>query len=171
MEPHRSLQQGSAHPWHSILLAPSSNPFTGVFQSLRHGHFFNAYYSLMAVLCEPLIVCLANIPFNPGEAFLAYTVATWLSTGILGLMLIGIFWRLSRLKIAQTIQRPDTIAGMMFQICGSHMLGDFTGMAQLTKRARDDAVRSWGKRYTMGRFVGTDGIQRLGVDEDVFSEK
>lgn len=170
MEPYRNLQRGSAHPRHSILLAPHSNPFTGIFYSLRHGHFFNAFYSFVAILCEPLIVCLANIPFRPGTAFLAYTIATWLSTVVLVLMIVGIIWRLFRTSaaVANAIKRPDTIAGMMFQICGSHMLGDFAGMAHLSKRTRDDTIRSWGKRYNMGTFVGTDGMQRVGVDEDIF---
>lgn len=167
MEPYRDLQQGLAHPRDSILLAPHSNPFTGVFYSLRHGQFFSAFYSLVAILCDVLTVCLANIPFKPDSVFVVYTTATWLSTGIMGLILVGIVWRAFRRSAAKGIRRPDTIAGMMFQISGSHMLDDFAGMALLTKRTRDNTIRSWGKRYTMGNLIGTDGVQRMRIDEDM----
>lgn len=129
---------------------------------------FNAYISLVAILCEPLTICLANIPFKPGTAFIAYTVATWLSTVILALMLIGIVWKLSRKGVADSIHRPDTIAGVLVRLCGSHMLYEFSGMAQLTKSARNRAVGTWGKRYSMGRLIGVDGLERIGVDEDIF---
>ena len=66
------------------------------------------------------------------------------------------------------IRRPDTIVDVLLYLCGSHMLGDFRGMAQLDRRTRDDIVRDWDKRYSMGRLVGVDGVEREGVDESVF---
>ena len=41
-------------------------------------------------------------------------------------------------------------------------------MGQLDKRTRDNIVRDWDKRYSMGRLVGVDGVEREGVDENVF---
>ena len=168
MEPYRQLLHGSAKPRDSILLAPYSNPFTGFFHSISHGHYFNSYISLVAVLCEPLIVALANIPFKPGTAYKAYQVATWISVLILVMMLVGIIWFLCRKKTPGMIRRPDTIVDVLLYICGSHMLGDFRGMAQLDRRTRDGIVRDWDKRYAMGRLVGVDGVEREGVDESVF---
>ena len=93
-EPYRQLLRGNAPASKSILLAPLSNPFTGLFHSLRNGHYFNAYFSLVAILCQPLIVALANIPYSPGLAYTAYQVCTYITVVILNLMLIGITWLL-----------------------------------------------------------------------------
>ena len=125
----------------------------------------------MAILCELLIICLANIPFKPGTVFLAFTLSTWLSVAILALMLIGIVWRLLRGRVADTVRRPDTMAGMLVRLCGSHMLPAFAGMAHLSNNDRASAVKSWGKRYAMGTLIGVDGAERLAVDEDVYFSK
>lgn len=168
MEPYRQLLHGDAKASDSILLAPCSNPFTGFFHSISHAHFFNAYTSLVAILSEPLIVALANIPFKPGTAYKAYLVSTYISVAVLAMMLIGIIWFLSRKKTPGMVRRPDTIAAVVLSICGSHMLGDFRGMAQMDKRTRDGVVREWEKRYAIGRLVGEDAVEREGVDEDMF---
>jgi hypothetical protein len=168
MEPYRQLLHGDAKATDSILLAPCSNPFTGFFHSISHAHFFNAYTSLVAILCEPLIVALANIPFKPGTAYKAYLVSTYISVAVLAMMLIGIIWFLSRKKTPGMVRRPDTIAAVLLSICGSHVLGDFRGTAQMDERTRDGVVREWEKRYAMGRLVGEDEVEREGVDEDMF---
>ena len=134
------------------LLSPRSNPFTGFFHSLRHAHFFNAYISVVAILCEPLIFCLANVPFKPGHSFIGYTVATWLAVAILLMMLFGVAWKLCRKDAngADAARRPDTIAGVLVQICGSHMLGDFAGMAELDEKRRNRTVMGMGKKVCYG---------------------
>lgn len=168
MEPYRQLLHGDAKAVDSILLAPRSNPFTGFFHSLRHGHFFNSYISLVAILCEPLIVALANIPFKPGSNFLAYKVATSITVAVLFLMLIGIVWMLCRRRTPGMMRRPDTIASVLLALCGSHILGDFSGMAMMDGKTRDRTVNDWDKRYAMGRLIGVDGVEREGVDESMF---
>lgn len=168
MEPYRQLLHGNAKASDSILLAPCSNPFTGVFHSLAHGHFFNSYISFIAILCEPLIVALANIPFKPGTAFKAYMVCTWMTAVILFMMLIGMIWLLSRRTTPGVMGRPDSIACVMLSLCGSHMLGDFAGMATMDKHQRDQMVIDRDRRYAMGCLVGVDGVEREGVDESLF---
>ena len=66
------------------------------------------------------------------------------------------------------IRRPDTIAAVLLSLCGSHVLGEFRGMAQMDKRTRDGIVKEWEKRYAIGRSVSIDGVEREGVDEDMF---
>ncbi|KAL8792874.1 MAG: hypothetical protein Q9195_004516 [Heterodermia aff. obscurata] len=169
MEPYRQLLHGSAPASDSILLAPHSNPFTGLFYSLRNGHYFNAYISFVAVLCEPLIVALANIPFKPALAFIAYRICTYISIGILSLMLIGIAWMLCRKRTpGLSTDRPKNLAEVMVALCGSHMLEDFTGMSTFEKKERDGIIKGWGKGYSMGSLVGVDGVEREGIDEDLF---
>lgn len=169
MEPYRQLLRGNAPASDSILLSPHSNPFTGFFYSLRNGHFFNAYISFVAILCEPLIVAFSNIPFKAGLAFIAYRVCTYITIGILSLMLIGIMWMLCRKGTPGfAANKPDTLAGLMVALCGSHMLEGFAGMSELEREDRDDIVKGWGKGYSMGTLVGVDGVERDGIDEGIF---
>ena len=169
MEPYRQLLHGGAPAADSILLAPHSNPYTGLFYSLRNCHYFNAYISLVAVLCEPLIVALSNIPFKPTLAFMAYKTCTYISIGILNLMLIGIIWMLCRKRTpGLSTNRPKNLAEVLVALCGSHMLEDFAGMSTLERKERDSIIKGWGKGYSMGNLIGTDGVEREGIDEDMF---
>ena len=169
MEPYRQLLHGNAPAADSILLAPHSNPYTGLFYSLRNRHYFNAYISFVAVLCEPLIVALANIPFKPALAFIAYKACTYISIGVLSLMLIGLVWMLCRKGTTRlSTNRPKNLAEVMVTLCGSHMLEDFAGMSTLERKERDSIIKGWRKGYSMGNLIGIDGIEREGIDEDMF---
>ena len=169
MEPYRQLMRGNASASNSILLSPHSNPFTGMFYSLKNTHFLNAYVSFVAVLCEPLIVALANIPYQPGLAYDAFRVCTHLTIAILSMMIVGSLLVLCRKKTPKSaLGRPDTLAGTMLALCGSHMLGNFKGMAQMRKGERDAIVKGWRKKYAMGSLIGVDGVEREGIDEQIF---
>lgn len=164
IEPYRQLLHSNAQASDSILLSPHSNPFTGLFHSLKNSHYFNAYISFVAILCEPLIVALANIPFKPGLAFVAYRACTFVTIAVLSMMLIGLVWMLCRKK-TPAFRTPETLADMMIALCGSRMLADFKGLSDLDTRERDAVVGGWGKRYAMGTLVGVDGVERDGIDE------
>lgn len=169
MEPYRQLLAGEVKASDSILLAPHTNPFTGIFYSIRNGHFFNAYVSLVAILCEPLIVALSNIPFKAGLAYIAYRVSTYISIGILSMMLLGILWMLGvRKRTPDLVRKPDTVASILLFICGSTMLDDFKCMSRMDRKDRDAMVERWNKRYSMGSVIGVDTVERDGIDESVF---
>ena len=86
MEPYRQLLHGEAKAVDSILLVPHSNSFTDLFHLLAYKHFFNAYISFVAILCEPLIASLVDITFKPGEVWNAHSVANWMVVAILSMM-------------------------------------------------------------------------------------
>ncbi|KAL8895479.1 MAG: hypothetical protein Q9207_008159 [Kuettlingeria erythrocarpa] len=159
----------------SILASPPSNPFTGVVYSLRRMTWLPGWLSVVAVLTEPLIVALANIPFKPGTAYMAYRVSTYVTIGVLSLMLLGLFGVLGRQKVNGELMRRGTEAArertvgrVMGLVCGSCMLGEFRGLAELDEKSRDEVVQGWGRGYRMGQLVGVDGVERWGVDEDIF---
>ena len=168
MEPFRRLLTGAVKASDSILLAPHSNPFSGFIYSLHKRHFFNAYVSFVAILCLPLIVALASIPFKAGLTFVAYRTSTYITICVLSLMLIGIVWLLCRGKTPDMVRRPDTIASVLLFICGSSMREDFKGMSLMRRAERDETVTGWEKTYAMGNVVGVDGVERQAVDESVF---
>ena len=169
MEPYRQLLRGDAPASDSILLAPQSNLFTSIVCSLKNSHFLNAYISFVAILCEPLTVALVNIPFNPGLARITYRTATYVTIAVLSMMLIGAVSVLYRKPTPNSVlRRPETLAGMMIALCGSHILEDFRGMAKLEERERDATIRGWGKYYAMGSVKGVDGVEREGIDDQTF---
>ena len=168
MEPYRQLLAGGAKASSSILLAPHTNPFTGIFYSLGQRHFFNSYISLVAILCEPLILALSYIPFKPGLAFTTYRVSTHLTIGVLSMILVGIIWMLCRKRMSDLVRRPDTVASVLLFLCGSSMLEDFKGMALMACMERDAIINRWDKRYAIGSVIGVDGTEREGIDESIF---
>lgn len=168
MEPYRQLLTGGAKAGDSILLAPHTNPYTGIFYFLRNKHYFNAYLSLVAILCEPLIVALSNIPFKASSVLTAYKASTYINIGVLSMMLIGIVWMLCRHRSLKLVRRPDTIASILLFLCGSSMLDDFKGMSRMRRKQRDAAVKCWDKTYAMGSVMGVDGVEREGIDESLF---
>ena len=166
IEPYRQLVSGSATATDSILLSPPSSPFTGIFHSLRHGHFFNAHISLVAILCEALIVALATIAFKPGTAFVAYTASTFITTAILAMMLVGVVClpctHKSRLPNGGA-REPETLVGVMLLLFASHMLESLAGLAMMKRNERDELLKSWGKKYARGSVVGIDEQEREGI--------
>ncbi|KAL9035575.1 MAG: hypothetical protein Q9180_004791, partial [Flavoplaca navasiana] len=181
--PHRLLllasssSSASAAARQSILASPPSNPFAGVVYSLHRMTWLPGWLSIVAVLTEPLIVALANIPFNPGTAYVAYLVSTYITIGVLSFMLLGLFGVLGRQKVNGVLvrrgieaARERTVGRVMGLVCGSCMLSEFQGLAELDEKSRDEVVQGWGMGYRMGRLVGVDGVERWGVDEDIFVE-
>ena len=125
--------------------------------------------SLVAILCEPLIVALANVPFKPALEFIAYKVCAYTTCAIVNLMLIGIVWMLLRKKTTGlATSKPETLAGLMVALCGSNMLEDFANLSMLGQKERDAIINGWGKEYSMGTILGADEIERQGIDEAVF---
>ena len=173
--PYRLLHRGPMTAQRTILVAPANNPWTGIWSSLRRREWLGAYTALVAILCEPLIVCLANVPFKPNLAYQAYVVSTWLSTAILGLMIVGIIWILAKrygdtrgMGGGYAVRAPETVAGQLWLMCASHLREGFVDMSEMGRTERDECVTGWGKRYAIGGVVGVDGQEREGVDESDF---
>ncbi|KAI4217327.1 MAG: hypothetical protein LQ351_000636 [Letrouitia transgressa] len=190
-EPYRLLVLGSPPPgaMSSVLATPPSNPFTGLFHSVKRRAWLPAWMSGVAILTEPLIVALANVPFHAGTAHIAYRVSTYVVIGVLSLMLLGIVgllvrsweswsWSWSRsgedkggrrtmIKWGMEAARDRAMGRRMGLVCGSWTLEMFRGTAEMTGRKRDDVVEGWGIGWHMGQVVGVDGVERWGVDESM----
>ncbi|KAL8806224.1 MAG: hypothetical protein Q9182_001499 [Xanthomendoza sp. 2 TL-2023] len=123
----------------SILASPPSNPFIRLGYSLRRMTWLPFWLSLMAVLVELLIVALANIPFEPRTAYMAYRVSTYVTIGVLASMLLG--------------------------LCG--VLGRQKGLAELDEKSRDRIIEGWKRGYRMGQVAGVDGVERWGIDKNI----
>lgn len=96
------------------------------------------------------------------------TKSTYISQGVLYLMLLSIIWLLCRKSTPKLARKPDTIASVLLFLCGSSMLEDFKNMALMDPKARDAGVKSWDKNYAMGSVIGVDGTERASIDETLF---
>jgi len=87
------------------------------------------------------------------------------------MMLLGCVCVLFSRRKSREARAPETLAGVLALLCGSHVLSDFQGMGRLGKEERDRTVRGWGKRYALGSLVGIDGVERENIDEAIFVGK
>lgn len=66
------------------------------------------------------------------------------------------------------IRRPDRVASVMLYLCGSHMLGDFKELARMKQKKRDKFFEEWDKRYSKGKLISVDAVERESIDERIF---
>ncbi|KAK6498806.1 hypothetical protein TWF481_011379 [Arthrobotrys musiformis] len=70
-------------------------------------------------------------------------------------------------RVSRLFQRlPTSIASEIQLFHKSSVLDDVRGTELLTSRQRDDYLSKLNQRYGYGRFVGRDGIQRVGIERE-----
>lgn len=115
-------------------------------------------------MSEVLPIFLCNTPFRTTQIFVVNRVCTYGAIGVMGIMavtLIGSFF----IKWPHMPLNPSTVAGAMYYICDSWMLGGFeNGVSTLSRKERDWRLANLNLRYTFGRTVGTSGTSRIGID-------
>jgi hypothetical protein len=166
MTPYLLLSLRTQPPGSSVLFTPSTNPFSGIYSSVRHRQPFLFAVSLAAILSEFLPVILSNVPFNLAQTGTAATVCAVLSCIFLGFMLAvlgsSFFVRYPPMPVD-----PRCIAGLLWYVSKSAMLEDFEGVSRLEGKERERRVKEMGRRYFYGVLAGEGEGRRLGVDCDV----
>lgn len=148
----------------SILISPPTNAFSGLWSAFRQRHVFLGCLSTATILAElGLPVTLSHVPFSNTETWYTQFVCAWLSIAILGFMIIVVassfLIRWPHLPVD-----PRTIAGAMYYVCDSWMLGSMEGLSRLTKRDRDLNLRWQRHKYRYGHNEGISGKRCVGVD-------
>lgn len=100
-----------------------------------------------------------------------HEACTWLAVGVLGYMVVVLLaarWVKWCAKTAGGVHMPvraDTLAGCMYYLYKSDMVGDFDGLAAVPQRESDALVNSMGRRYVCGYAgVGHAGFRRVKVN-------
>ncbi|KAK3335946.1 hypothetical protein B0T19DRAFT_471121 [Cercophora scortea] len=165
MVPYQGMARRTLPAEKSILITPSTNPFSGIYSAIKQKHLFFFATSFAAILSEFLPVLLSNVPFSLTQTGIAATVCAVMSAVFLSIMIAvlvsSFFVRWPPMPVD-----PRSIAGAMFYVSQSHMLDDMQGLSQLESKERDRRIQELNKRYFYGVLVG-GSWRRLGVDCDL----
>ncbi|RYO95331.1 hypothetical protein DL763_003755 [Monosporascus cannonballus] len=163
ISPYHLLAQAPQSARRSILLAQPTNEFSGLWSAVRRRDGFLAVVALTSVLSELLPVLLAEIPFRVSQTYLVHLVTTWSAVGILCIMLLVLVASFF-VKWPHMPLDPTTVAGAMYYVADSWMLGGFDGLGTLGPKDRDRRVVALGLKYRFGQMTGVSGDTRVGVD-------
>ena len=119
--PYRRLAAGNARAKDTVLATMNGTPYTSVGTAVWRGNWFHAFIALVAVLSDFLIVSVAGVPYSDAQLHLAFLVSSYVSFGILSLMIIamiaGLWWRRGNAAMGLPRQ-PDTMLGVILMLCG-----------------------------------------------------
>ncbi|KAJ4297317.1 hypothetical protein N0V88_004235 [Collariella sp. IMI 366227] len=136
----------------SVLFTPSTNPFSGLYSSVRrHPNPFLFCVSLAAIMSEFLPVILSNVPFNLAQTRTAATVCAVLSCLFLGFMLVVLIWSFWVQYPPMPVD-PRTVGGILWYVSKSLMLDDFEGVSKLDGKEREQSGRK--ALSTVVRVIG-----------------
>ncbi|KAF3932707.1 hypothetical protein ABW19_dt0203924 [Dactylella cylindrospora] len=88
------------------------------------------------------------------------------SGGLLGwYVILALYFYLFR--VSRLFQRlPTSLASEIQLFHSSRALDDMQGTELLTTRQRNDYLTTFKKRYGFGRFIGRDGVLRVGIEQE-----
>ena len=116
-----------------------------------------------------MTVAIAGVPYSSASSYRAYTVSTFLSIGIIVIMLLAlvlvyvVFVR----DPLELPRRPDTVANVLSYLCGSRvMVPSLKDLGRVDGKERGKVIVGMRRRYKFDVDVGMDGKERWTVDED-----
>lgn len=162
--PYQQLSKCAIPADRSILLSPPTNSFYGICSAFRRRSFFLGAVAFTTILAELFLpVTLSHVPFSHLDTYETQLVCAWLSISILALMVLVVLYSFL-IRWPHMPVDPRTIAGAMFYVCDSWMLGTMEGMATLGKKERDSIMRAQRLRYEFASSEGVSGKDRMSVE-------
>ncbi|KAI8634512.1 hypothetical protein F5Y19DRAFT_213645 [Xylariaceae sp. FL1651] len=163
MSPYQLLARRPQYASRSILLAPPTNAFSGLWYAARSRRIFLAVVALASIVSESLSIFLSNVPFQVTQTYLVSQMSCWAAVSILSLMVLTVIISFY-IKWPHMPVDPSTIAGAMYYVCDSPVLDRFEGLSKLKKKERDRKVTELALLYEFGEIEGTSGSRRVGVN-------
>ncbi|KAI7781030.1 hypothetical protein LA080_015264 [Diaporthe eres] len=164
MLPYQQLSKYALPAERSILLSPPTNSFYGTYSAFRRRSFFLGAVAFTTILAELFLpVTLSHVPFSHLDTYETQLVCAWLSISILALMVLVILYSFL-VRWPHMPVDPRTIAGAMFYVCDSWMLGTMEGMATVGKKEMNSIMRPQRLRYEFASSEGVNGKERMSVD-------
>jgi len=160
MSPYKIMADSPQPARRSVLLAPPTNPFSGLITAVRRRHAFLILVALVAILSEFLPLLLSQIPWRVSQTLETHMVCTWGSVAILCVMLLTTGASLLIAWPHMPVD-PSTVAGSLFYVADSGLVDRLEGLSLRDGRQRDDAIEGMKLRYEFAE--GRDGQMKVRV--------
>ncbi|CAI4212909.1 unnamed protein product [Parascedosporium putredinis] len=143
-----------------------SLPVLSILPLLRMGYFLPAAVAFTALLSEFLVICLAGLPYRPGQLRAEYLVCGSIATVMLFIMLVMIvFLHRWRRTLPHIPRQPNSVAAVMTYVAETNMSRELMSLNERKRRERERAVEGLGRKYGYGIRSEEDGRKRWVVDE------
>ncbi|KAL8347745.1 hypothetical protein RB601_002918 [Gaeumannomyces tritici] len=164
--PYLLLSQRGQPAGRTVLLAPSSNPASGLWRALRARQLFLASVSLAALAAEAMPVLLHMVPARLHKSHPAHAACAWVAVALLFCM-VAVVVASFFVAWPSMPADPSSAAGAMVYVCDSSGVAwAAAGSALLPARDRDRVVEQLALLYEFGPMEGASGAMRIGVDAD-----
>jgi hypothetical protein len=191
IEPYYILSLGNAPP--SVLTMDYTGTIPGwlTIKAALSGQYLTALVGWGSILAEVLTVCVTSFSVdghkfisgeggegtdpndrdNTDQTFRSFWISFALALGIL-VYLITMAALVYKKRSHKFLPRqPGTIASVMAYIHQSQMLLDFVETEEMDSQAMERHLKGLKKRYGLGWFIGIDGLEHCGVDQEPLRAK
>jgi hypothetical protein len=156
----------------SILMPYATSPYTQIYTSLRRRSFLIALMAFVAILSDFLPMFLTLVPYNNAASFQAHIICSWLSVGILTLMLVVLIAvllyavvALPRLLVHTDLIRDSPLVTAMVLAGSSPQLAScFSGVALADGKTRNGAIRAMNLTFSLSKVGDGPGGYHTGVN-------
>ena len=147
----------------SILLVRPSSVFSGLWAGLARRDPVGFAVSLAGSLAIFMPLFLSNVPFRLTLTWTTHEVCTWITVGILCVMIVVLLTCMLFVKWPALPADPQTIAGCLYHVCDSSWLGDLEGLFAAGQKERERRLGGTDKKYYLGKVVG-EHETRVGIE-------
>ncbi|KAI0441076.1 hypothetical protein F4803DRAFT_563346 [Xylaria telfairii] len=160
--PYQLLSRKPQPAGRSIILAPPTNAFSGLWYAVRTRSVFLALVAVASILSESLSIFLSNVPFKVTQTYLVSQLSCWTAVGIMSFMLLVVLLSFG-VKWPHMPVDPSTIAGAMYYVYDPPFLEKMEGLSTLERQERDRRVTDLALLYRFGEVDDASGGRRIGV--------
>ncbi|KAE9367326.1 hypothetical protein N431DRAFT_470765 [Stipitochalara longipes BDJ] len=170
MQPYRYLS--GLHPYTKagISVSPATTVFPALWRALLQRDPFAFMIAFAGALSKFTPILLSNIPFRSTQTWQTHVTCAWMTVTFLAFMIIVLLWSFFA-KWPYLPVGPNTIAGNLYYVCDSPILGDFEGMSIMNEKERDAQIKRSELKYRFGTMKGVSGKWRVGVSYDTCNSK
>ncbi|KAI1294489.1 hypothetical protein F5Y03DRAFT_314772 [Xylaria venustula] len=162
MNSYQVLAESPREAGQSILLAPPTNAFSGLWHAVRTRRVFFGVVSLASILSESLGIFLGNVRFQVTQTLFIFQLCTWTAVGIMSFMVL-ILLASFFIKWPDMPVEPSTIAGALYYVCDTSVVDRFEGLSTLDKKERDRAVTNMALLYEFNERMTAAGGSSIGL--------
>ena len=125
LEPYYALCRGPTTAARSVLLPWACSPYAAVLPALAQRRFLPAAVASMTILSDILPLLTANVPYSRSVTWMSHLVCTWMSVGVLLLMVLTTVAVVCFLIQRPRLCVPAEVVHSMPIVAAASLIGDF----------------------------------------------